>query len=261
MRQSGPSLLFLATTCFFVLLKPANAQGRDRDLAISPAEQYLQAAADRERSALNLPPLRRDPALVRAAHMHALQMVEHGAISHQFSGEPDLAARGSAAGARFSLISENVAQSPSAIRIHDAWMKSEGHRHNLLDPNVDAVGIAVIERGRQLFAVEDFEKTVEALTLEQQEDAVARVVSDAGLPVKSSDESARRTCEGANDWRRGHGPSFVMRYTTGDLNRIPEDLTNQIATGKYGAAVVAACSKAPSEFTMYSLAVLLYSKP
>ena len=96
-------------------------------------------------------------------------MVSHGSISHQFEGEPELAARGAAAGAKFSLISENVAVSPSAVQIHSAWMHSEGHRHNLLDPNVDSVGISVIARGRRLYAVEDFERSIVAMTLQQQE--------------------------------------------------------------------------------------------
>jgi hypothetical protein len=248
------------TTALLCLASPLIAQRTQENIAINPAEQYLQAAADHERAGLNLPPLRRDPALVRAARMHALQMVEHNGISHQFAGEPDLAARGSAAGARFSLISENVAESPNAIRIHDAWMKSEGHRHNLLDPRVDSVGIVVIEQGHQLFAVEDFEKSVPSLTINQQEDAVAQVVSGTGIAVRTAEPSARRTCAGPTDRSAGHGPSFVMRYTTASLDQIPDELKTKIASGKYDTAVVAACSTETGDFTMYSLAVLLYSR-
>jgi hypothetical protein len=205
------------------------------------AEQYLQAAADQERSALHLPPLRRDPALAAAAHAHALEMVLHVGISHQFAGEPDLAARGAAEGARFSLISENVGESPSAERMHQAWMHSEGHRHNLLDPNVDSVGIA-------------------PMTLEQQEAAVARVIAADGIAVKESSAAARRVC--GDDQASERQAGFVMRYTTAEIEQLPEQLRSRIATGRYATAVVAACqTQESSDFSMYRLAVLLYRQP
>jgi hypothetical protein len=246
------------SVCGFFLLTAVHASGQVNSMAISPAEQYLQVAADRERAALDLPPLRRDAALVTAARTHALQMVAHGAISHQFGGEPELAARGAAAGAHFSLISENVAVSSTAIRIHDAWMHSEGHRHNLLDTNVDAVGIAVVAHGSRLYAVEDFERTVETLPLKEQESKVAAVVAAKGIEVDGADDYARRSCSGATESEQGRRPSFVMRYTTANLERIPEELQTQIEKGKYARAVVAACSTDTGEFSMYSIAVLLY---
>jgi len=245
-------LLIFAASCSLL-----TANGQQLAAPANLAEQYLQAAADQERSALNLPPLRRDPALVAAARAHAREMASHGGISHQFAGEPDLAARGAAAGARFSRISENVAESPSAVQIHSAWMHSEGHRHNLLDPNVDAVGIVVIARGRQLYAVEDFERTIAAMTLKQQESAVARVIGAKGIAVKESTAAARRVCgdDSAIDRQAG----FVMRYTTAQLNQIPEQLRSRLETGRYANAVVAACQQQDGEeFSMYRIAVLLY---
>jgi len=255
MRHLRPGTLAVFLFC---LLSAIHASGQQNRIDINPAEQYLQAAADRERAALNLPPLRRDAALAAAARNHALQMLDHGSISHQFAGEPELAARGSSAGAHFSLISENVAVSSSALRIHDAWMHSEGHRHNLLDTNVDAVGIAVVARGSRLYAVEDFERTVETIPLKEQESKVAEVVAATGIPVDGADGYARRSCAGATESEQGRRPSFVMRYTTANLERIPDELQTQLATGKYAKAVVAACSTNTGEFSMYSIAVLLY---
>jgi len=233
------------------------AHGQRPAIEANVAEQYLQAAANQERAALRLPPLRRDLALVAAARAHALEMVSHGGISHQFAGEPDLAARGAAAGARFSLISENVGESPSAERMHEAWMHSEGHRHNLLDPGVDSVGIAVIARGRQLFAVEDFERSIAEMTLAQQESAVAKVIAADGIAVKESSEAARRVC--GDDRLTERQAAFVMRYTTAEIEQLPEQLRSRLSTGRYATAVVAACSaQETSGFSMYRIAVLLY---
>ncbi len=220
-------------------------------------EQYLLAAINEERVAHDLPPVRIDPSLVRAATLHAEQMVRHGAISHQFSGEPELATRGAEAGAHFSRIAENVAEGPSIIGLHDALMRSPGHRANILDPAVDAIGIAVLSRRGELYAVEEFARVVEPLTLEQQEAAVALLLDQAGLEILPSFEG-RRTCALSSGYTGDHSPSFVMRYTTGDLSLLPEALTRRLRSGHERRATVGACKANASAFSQYSLAVLLF---
>ncbi len=123
------------------------------------AEQVLFQSANRERVAHGLPPLKWDAKLARTAHQHALRMAKQNTLAHQFPGEPDLPARAIQAGSRFNAIAENVAEGPSAANIHAQWMKSPHHRANLLDTDLDSVGIAITERNRQLFAVEDFSQT------------------------------------------------------------------------------------------------------
>jgi hypothetical protein len=223
------------------------------------SEDYLKTAADRERSARGLPPLRVDTALAAAARRHAILMVEHNSISHQYAGEPDLADRASAAGAKFSLVTENVAQAPNAVVIHTAWMNSEGHRHNLLDPNVDSVGISVISRNGQLFAVEDFARSVATLSLRQQEAVVAGAVESAGVAIDVTHDDARQVCVGSPSAGMANAPEFAMRYTTDNLERLPNELTSRLRSERYGRAVVAACDMdSKQKFTMYRLAVLLY---
>ena len=226
----------------------------------SVAEQYLFQAANAERSQRGLPTLRWDTSLYRAAHGHAQQMAARASISHQYTGEPELADRGKAAGAKFSLIAENVAEAQTAVRIHDAWMNSPGHRANLLDPHVDAVGISVLQRDGQLYAVQDFERSVATLSFEAQEQVVAQLVAAAGqVTVLPSSDDARRTCALETGYAGSRQPWFVMRYTSGDLAQIPDALKTKIATGKFHEAVVGACSPAGNQpFSSYSIAVLLY---
>lgn len=254
-------LAVIAVVLISTLVQAHESFGQSSSSDINPAEQYLQAAADRERAALDLPPLRRDLALVAAAREHARWMVEHNAISHQFASEPDLSSRGSTAGAHFSMISENVAESPSAIKIHEAWMHSEGHRHNLLDPNVDAVGIAVIARGGQLFAVEDFQRTLKDMSLQEQERTVAANLAAKGIAAEIADENARQACAAMTEPSRGETASFVMRYTTADLERLPDQLRSQLASGRFGRAIVTACPLESGNFSMYSMVVQLYRVP
>jgi hypothetical protein len=226
----------------------------------SVAEQYLFQAANAERVQRGLPELRWDSALYRAARNHAQQMASRASISHQYPGEPELAERGKAAGAKFSVIAENVAEAPTAVRIHDAWMNSPGHRENLLDPRVDSVGISVLRRDGQLYAVQDFERTVAALSLDAQEQTVAQMVAAVGsIAILPTTEDARRTCELSTGWAGSRQPWFVMRYTSGDLSRIPDTLKSKIATGKFRQAAVGACAPAGDQpFSSYSIAVLLY---
>lgn len=119
-------------------------------------ERELFASVNQARRAQGLASLRWDESLATAARRHAEAMAEHGSAQHGFEGEASLSARVKQAGAHFSWLSENVTQGPSPEFIHAQFMKSPPHRANILDRDMDSVGIGVVERGGQLFAVEDF---------------------------------------------------------------------------------------------------------
>jgi hypothetical protein len=227
---------------------------------MSIAEQYLFRAANAEREQRGLRPLRWDERLSRAANEHAREMAARANISHQYRGEADLAVRGKMAGARFSVIAENVAEAPTAVTIHEAWMNSEGHRANLLDPHVDSVGISVLRRDGQLYAVEDFDRSVATLTFADQEDAVGTLLRQTGtVAVLPGTRDARRTCAMETGFAGQRRPWFVMRFTAGELNRLPSTLREQLASGRFREAVVGACSAEDEEgFTAFRIAVLLF---
>lgn len=227
------------------------------------AEQFLLAAANQDRIARGLQPLHLDPTLAQAALAHAREMAAHRDISHQFAGEPKLSERGANAGVHFSLISENVAEAPVAAMIHDLWMHSEGHRRNLLDPNVDAVGISVIVRDHEYYAVEDFADLVQPLSFNAQESAVAGLLAKSGMQIGNgkvmSEKDARQTCSMPTGYAGSRQPWYIMRYTAHSIAQLPAQLQSRLSTGKYHQAVVGACSENTSTpFTAYNIAVLLY---
>jgi len=223
------------------------------------SEQYLLAAANQERATRQLPALKIDEHLALAARLHAYQMADHRGISHQFEGELELSQRAGDAGAHFSLIAENVAEASNSALIHEMWMNSAGHRANLLDPNVDSVGIAVVQKDGQLYAVEDFARTVAKLTLEQQEAAVGSLLTTAGLRLGGNKGDARQTCTMSTGYVGSRQPWFVMRYTASSLDKLPQELTERLATGKYHEAAVGACvSGKQTPFTSYNVAVMLF---
>lgn len=122
------------------------------------AEQELFVAVNRARQAQGLPALRWNNALAAAARRHAGVMAQRGAAEHGFAGEPGLASRATQAGARFVSLSENVALGAGAEAIQAEFLHSPNHRANILDSDMDSVGIGVVERRGQFFGVEDFSK-------------------------------------------------------------------------------------------------------
>jgi hypothetical protein len=255
-------MLAAATLVIFVIAPVLHAQSI---FNTSPniAEQFLLAAANQDRVARGLQPLHLDPTLAQAALAHAREMASHRDISHQFPGEPKLSERGANAGAHFSLISENVAEAPIAAMIHDLWMHSKGHRENLLDPNVDAVGISVIVRDDEYYAVEDFADLVQPLSFNAQESAVASLLAKSGMQIANgkvmSEQDARQTCSMSTGYAGPRQPWYIMRYTARSVTELPAVLQSRLSSGKYHQAVVGACSESISApFASYNIAVLLY---
>jgi len=220
------------------------------------------ALANQARAQAGVAALRWDPELAAAALQHCRMMAEEGEISHQYSGEPDLTTRAARAGAHFSMIEENVALAPSAVAIHQAWMQSPGHRENLLSPEVDHVGIAVVYARGEFYAVADYSTLVENLSPAQVEARVAALVRASGVSILTVPTLARSACASDDDLLRSpeSRPAWMIRWQNSDLSHLPRQLMNQLKSGKYRQAAVGSC---PAQydggaFTSYRVAVLLY---
>jgi uncharacterized protein YkwD len=124
--------------------------------SVARAERELFASVNQARQAQGLPPLHWDESLAAAARRHAAIMAERRTAQHGFENEPSLSARVKQAGAHFSWLSENVCEGPTPGFIHSQFMKSPAHRANVLDRDMDSIGIGVANHGGELFAVEDF---------------------------------------------------------------------------------------------------------
>lgn len=197
------TIVLLVVVVLSANLITVHAQSASAQPQSATAERALFEAANHERTAQGLAQLRWDNALANAAHEHALLMAQRNTLSHQFPGEPPLQDRARVAGARFTEIAENVAEGPSAVQIHSSWMHSPPHRANLLDPELTAIGIAVVgtaPRGGagaagagfgggatgMLFAVEDFSQSVASLSFTEQEGLVGEALAARGLQVANS---------------------------------------------------------------------------
>ena len=252
-------ILCLSLAATVIAARPSAAQGVMRQ-ALQPEAEQVLALANRARAAQGAGPLRWDPALAAAARQHCLRMAAEGPISHRYGGEPDLSERAGQAGAHFSLIEENVAIGPTPAAIHDAWMHSPGHRSNLLNPDVDRVGVALVASRGVLYAVADYARAVDVLTPAQAEATVAGLVHDRGLAILADRSDARAYCAQGKGSRSMKQPGFRMLWQEADLSRLPQTLLDRIASGRYSQAAVGSCPAQDMEgsFTAYRVAVLLY---
>lgn len=226
--------------------------------ATGSAEAVLFDAANRDRAAAGLPLFQWDPALAASALQHAEWMARRNTLSHQFPGEPPLQQRAMQSGARFSLIAENVAEGPSAGGLHKQWMNSAPHRANLLDHDLNAVGIAVVRNGNLYFAVEDFSEAVPAMSLDEQEEQVARLLAAQGMRSAGASPEARMACTQDRGWG-GERPRTMLRYETADLSRLPDDVVRKVRSGRYQSAGIGACEAGgETGFARFRIAILLY---
>lgn len=259
---SGILVCCLPAVLFFFVSASAGAQAQ-----IPPrneSERELFELLNHERVAHNLPELKWDDALFKAARKHALLMLDLNILEHQLPGEPGLEERFTAAGARFTFIAENIAIGKDSATIHNGWMNSPGHRANILSPRVTSVGIAVVRGTAGLFAVQDFSQAFENESLEQQEKQVASLLSAKGLRVTGIAEDAdaitlaRKAC-GKGVGLAGLHSGAVIRFETGDLREFPPDLEKQIRKEPYQHVAVGAChTREGAGFAHYKIALLFY---
>jgi len=121
---------------------PDTVEAMERNVASRVNE--IRAAHGRGR-------LTRDAVLARVARRHACWLSAHGTLSHQGPSGETVGDRVRAGGKSFRTVAENLAQSvnvpdPVAAAI-DGWMRSPGHRENILREDVTETGVGICRVG------------------------------------------------------------------------------------------------------------------
>jgi hypothetical protein len=221
----------------------------------------LYALANQARASYGLAPLRWDPALAASAMQHCVLMARASQIEHRYRNEADVPLRASQSGAHFSLIEENIASGPYASGIQQAWMNSPEHRANLLNPSIDRVGLAVVSRNGQLYAVADYARAVIMLTQAQVESAVASQLRARGVVVLDDAIQARAYCASNGSYHAVGGPRLMTRWQSSDMTQLPSEVLRELSSGAYHQAAVGSCldQDQAASFTSYRVAVILYA--
>jgi uncharacterized protein YkwD len=245
-----------------MLLAQAGSQNGNPATIPPEAEQIVQLV-DHARAEAGAGALQWDTALAEAARQHCLRMAAEESIEDQFDGEPTLTERANHAGAHFNLIAESAATGSVPAEIYGEWMNSPEDRSNLLNQQMDRIGVAFIPSHGTLYIVADVERAVPLLTQVQVEAAIEGLLRRSGITVLHDATAARAVCATDRPLSRdeaGRHPGFVLRWQESDLTRLPDALTTQIKSPLYSQAEVGSC--APQDvkgaFTTYRVAVLLY---
>lgn len=112
------------------------------------AEEHVRrmvTLVNAERAKHRLPPLRAEATLMQIADFYACRMAEAHFFAHvdPYDGST-VDSRATSFGYPFMKIGENLATGQRAAEeVFDDWMKSPGHRANILDPAFTEIGVSV----------------------------------------------------------------------------------------------------------------------
>lgn len=232
----------------------AQAQSPQED---DPAQKIFNLT-NQDRVQQGLPALRWSKTLAAAAAVHLDRMVQEPQLSHQYPGEAGLTTRAAQSGVHFQAVAENIAMGYSPQAIEEAWMHSTPHRTNILDPQMNAIGIAVVHHNGYDYAVEDFANAVEQRSPRQVEDRISELLRQQGIDPSGPRDQAEAAC--ANPNLNPQGARAVIRFQTPDINQLPSQVTAALHSGHFTKAAVGACppSGPQANFTTFRITVLLY---
>ena len=151
--------LLVAVLALAAMLAPAGAEARGcANTHVKPNSRNLEVVRsavlclhNAERARHGLPKLRENSRLRSAASRHSARMVGSHFFDHTTPAGVTMAARirgtGYTSGAHAWSIGENIAwgsgRLATALQIHRSWMRSPGHRANILQRSFREIGIGV----------------------------------------------------------------------------------------------------------------------
>lgn len=126
----------------FAVQPSANAENRSRQRTDLATEAIVEAM-NRERAARGLRPLRVNERLSLAANDRISDMFAKSYFDHVSPDGLQPFVWAQQRGYRYRLIGENLAVGYRGTAVVDGWMRSKGHRENILQRGFDEVGIAI----------------------------------------------------------------------------------------------------------------------
>ena len=152
-RWAAMLVLILATTAL-VACDPSPPPERNCPTVPDSISSEILFDVNADRAAAGLPGLWWHDTLACNARDWATHMAQTGDFSHQdlagFWNDPLYG--------NFTYLGENILRGPAFLNGHDIhgyFMRSPGHRENVLGP-FDTIGIAVVRNGDMIFVAEEF---------------------------------------------------------------------------------------------------------
>jgi hypothetical protein len=112
------------------------------DAVYADFESEVIERVNAERAAAGIPPLGYNAELTAAARLHARDMADSNYFSHDSLDGTRFFERILEAGYDYAACGENIAAGyANPHEVVDAWMDSDGHRENILDPDFCEIGV------------------------------------------------------------------------------------------------------------------------
>ncbi len=145
-RKILKTSIVLITTLLFLMVFAAWSLADD---TLKSEEQKMLDFINQERITRDLRPLVMDPSLTVAARDHSQEMIALNYFSHESPVIGDLEARIKNSGIKnWAIVGENLAGAQDVKIAHDALMKSEKHKENILNSNYVYVGVGIADGSR-----------------------------------------------------------------------------------------------------------------
>jgi uncharacterized protein YkwD len=162
-RRSLPVLLTVVLALAAGSTSPAQKEKPEaQSPAVAEVEQAILRGVNEARKKEGLQPLATTEPLQALARGHSRQMAEKRFFSHESPGGETLEDRARRARIAYTWIGENIYQAVGLPRERfaaaavESWMKSQGHRSNVLRPQFTHTGIGVWQNGNNLYATQVF---------------------------------------------------------------------------------------------------------
>lgn len=217
------------------------------------AARQLFTMVNEARAKDGLRPLQWDDRLAAAALEHAKVVAQRKQLSHQFAGEPPLNLRLARTNIRLDRSGENLALDSTVEGAHEGLLKSPRHRANILNRDFNAIGIAVVRAGGDLWVVQDFAHRLSEESAGQFENEIAsefdRLRRESGAaPLKRLDLGYLRNSACAmagNDSLDAQvsvpAARFVITFTITEPQKLPADVTRFRSDNKIAQYGLGAC--------------------
>ncbi len=219
------------------------------------AEKQLFDLMNQERTKQGIPSLQVDPRLTQAARKHTEILVQHQSLSHQFGGEPPMAARLSNESLPSDKEAENIVVAPDATAAHETMMYSPNHRANILSPDFNVVGVGAVQCAGVLWVTQDFAHRLPEYSESQADgflqEAIGQYAQAQGMPPpvrKPQAQLRNMACEMAKNGAVDReapaqlpGVKDVLLWRTSNPAELPAQVEARLSKPMPAGYSVAAC--------------------
>jgi uncharacterized protein YkwD len=251
-----------------------------RELALAQAQinadgdQQLLVLINQERAKAGVPPLALNEALTRAAIKHAVLMAREDSVVHQLPDEEPLALRVSDENLRCDHEAENIAMAGNLAETHSLLMQSPPHRANILNPQFNSVGLAIVQSGPLTYVTEDFAHVLPNYS-EMEADAAAQetiveFIRAERFPVpprRQRPELTRIACDMAKEDKLDGtkaqsvaGGKSAVAWTSADLTQLPTGLKKMLSQPLISGYSLGVCFAPSAQYPsgVYWLVMVFY---